>query len=94
MITCLNFEESVDDQYLREGQIILNLVCRDWLEYGNTLIVATTEPTQRIWQPERDINSGFILTGRRVRPPHPSMDSPPSFYYLSRGDVFICNTAD
>jgi hypothetical protein len=94
MITYLTSEESIHDQDLRKGQIILNLVGRDWLEYGNALIVATTDPTLRIWQPERDINNDFRLTGRRDRPPHPSMDSPPSLYYLSRGDVFICDTAD
>ncbi len=82
------------DGGLHPGQIILNLVGRDWLEYGNALIVAETDPALRIWQPERDIDNGFRLTGFRNPPPHPKLDAPPSLYYLSLGDLFICDTAD
>jgi hypothetical protein len=94
LITYLTPEESIHEQDLRKGQIILNLVGRDWLEYGNALIVATTDPVLRVWQPERNIDDDFRLTGRRSPPPHPSLDAPPSLYYLSRGGLFICDTAD
>lgn len=78
---------------LKPGMIILNLYSRHPLEYDNALIVASHTHVVRVWQPERD--DSFKLTGNRRLPPHPSMtDHPPSLYYMSRNDIFICDTAE
>lgn len=94
MIRYLGPEDDIWNIEMRPGQIILNLAGKDWLSYDNALIVAEVNPVLRIWQPERDLDDGHRLTGRRNPPPHPSLDTPPSLYYLSAGDLFICDTAD
>jgi hypothetical protein len=94
MIQYLGPEDDIRRVDLRVGQIILNLYGRDWLAYDNALIIAETYPALRVWQPERDLDAGYRLTGQRKLPVHPSFDQRPSLYYLETSNLFICDTFD